>query len=224
VALQNLDVTFAIDRAGFVGEDGPTHAGSFDISFLRCIPNMVIAAPSDENECRQLLYTAYQYPGPAAVRYPRGTGVGAPIQLMMSDVPIGKGLLKREGKQVAILCFGPTVASALQVAEKLNASVCDMRLVKPLDTDLIERMATDHNLLVTLEENTIAGGAGSAVTEYLTSVGVVMPILQLGFADRFVEHDNQKQQLAGQGLDAAGIEMAINTRMALLEGKKAFAR
>src|SRR5690606_17061387 len=224
VALQNLDVPFAIDRAGFVGEDGPTHAGSFDISFLRCIPNMVIAAPSDENECRQLLYTAYQHPGPAAVRYPRGTGVGAPIQLMMSDVPIGKGVLRREGKQVALLCFGPLVASALQVADKLNASVCDMRFVKPLDTDLIERMATEHNLLVTLEENSIAGGAGSAVTEYLASIGVVMPVLQLGFDDRFIDHDSQKNQLAGQGLDAAGIEAAINKRLALIEGRKAIAQ
>lgn len=224
VALQNLDVTFAIDRAGFVGEDGPTHAGSFDISFLRCIPNMILAAPSDENECRQLLYTAYQYPGPAAVRYPRGAGVGAAIQSTMSELPIGKGVLKREGKQVALLCFGPAVASALQVAEKINASVCDMRFVKPLDTDLIERMASEHTLLVTLEENAIAGGAGSAVTEHLASIGVVMPILQLGFADKFVEHDSQKQQLASQGLDTVGIEAAINARLALLEGRKAIAR
>lgn len=220
VALQNLDVTFAIDRAGMVGEDGATHAGAFDISFLRCIPNMVIAAPSDENECRQLLYTAYQHPGPAAVRYPRGTGTGVAIHAAMTELPIGKGLVKREGKQVAILNFGTSLASALQAAEKLNASVCDMRFVKPLDTDLIERMAAEHSLLVTLEENVIAGGAGAAVSEYLASMGVVMPILHLGFSDRFVEQDSQKQQLADQGLDAAGIEQAILARQALLAGKK----
>lgn len=223
VALQNLDVTFAIDRAGMVGEDGPTHAGSFDISFLRCIPNMVIAAPSDENECRQLLYTAYQYPGPAAVRYPRGTGTGVAVQRAMTLLPVGKGVIKREGKQVAILNFGTSLASALIAAEKFNASVCDMRFVKPLDTDLIEQMAASHSLLVTLEENTIAGGAGSAVTEHLASIGVVMPILQLGFSDRFVEHDSQKLQLANQGLDAAGIEQSIGKRLALLTGKKSIA-
>ena len=220
VALQNLDVTFAIDRAGMVGEDGATHAGAFDISFLRCIPNMVIAAPSDENECRQLLYTTYQHPGPAAVRYPRGTGTGAAINTTMTALPLGKGLIKREGKQVAILSFGTSLASALQAAEKLNASVCDMRFVKPLDTELIERMAAEHSLLVTLEENVIAGGAGAAVSEHLASAGVVMPVLHLGFSDRFVEQDSQKQQLVDQGLDAAGIEQAIMARQALLAGKK----
>lgn len=223
VALQDLDVTFAIDRAGLVGEDGPTHAGSFDISFLRCIPNMIIAAPSDENECRQLLYTAYQYPGPAAVRYPRGSGTGALIDFTLTQLPVGKGIISREGKQVAILNFGTSLASALQAAEKLNASVCDMRFVKPLDTDLIEQMAASHVLLVTVEENAIAGGAGSAVAEYLASIGVVMPILHLGFADHFVDHDNQHQQLANQGLDPAGIERAISTRLALLAGKKSIA-
>lgn len=220
VALQNLDVTFAIDRAGMVGEDGATHAGAFDISFLRCIPNMVIAAPSDENECRQLLYTAYQHPGPAAVRYPRGAGTGVAISQAMTELPIGKGLLKREGKQVAILSFGTSLTSAPQVAEKLNASVCDMRFVKPLDTELIERMAAEHSLLVTLEENVIAGGAGAAVSEHLASIGVVMPVLHLGFGDHFVEQDSQKQQLVDQGLDAAGIEQAITARLALLAGKK----
>ncbi len=223
VALQNLDVTFAIDRAGMVGEDGATHAGAFDISFLRCIPNMVIATPSDENECRQLLYTTYQHPGPAAVRYPRGAGTGAAISTLMTELPIGKGLLKREGKQVAILNFGTSLASALQAAEKLNATVCDMRFVKPLDTELIERIAAEHSLLVTLEENVIAGGAGAAVSEHLASIGVVMPVLHLGFSDQFVEQDSQKQQLIDQGLDAAGIEQAITTRLALLAGKKTVA-
>ncbi|WP_049631122.1 1-deoxy-D-xylulose-5-phosphate synthase [Cellvibrio sp. pealriver] len=209
VALQNLDVTFAIDRAGLVGEDGPTHAGSFDISFLRCIPNMVIAAPSDEDECRQLLHTAYQHPGPAAVRYPRGTGVGAAIQPDMQLLPIGKGVIKREGKQVALLCFGTLLATAQQVADQYGYSLCDMRFVKPLDTGLIEQMAATHELLVTLEENAIAGGAGSGVCEYLNSRALNVPVLQLGFSDEFVEHASQKQQLASQGLDAKAIAERI---------------
>jgi 1-deoxy-D-xylulose-5-phosphate synthase len=220
VALQNLDVTFAIDRAGMVGEDGATHAGSFDISYLRCIPNMVVAAPSDENECRQLLYTAYEHRGPAAVRYPRGTGPGAIIEPGMTLLPLGKGIVRREGKQVAILNFGASLSAALEAAESLNASLCDMRFVKPLDIELINRMAASHNLLVTVEENALAGGAGSAVGEYLASVGVTLPLLQLGFEDRFVEHDNQKRQLAGLGLDAAGIEAAIGTRLSLLNSDK----
>lgn len=213
VALQNLDVTFAIDRAGLVGEDGPTHAGSFDISFLRCIPNMVIAAPSDENECRQLLYTAYQYPGPAAVRYPRGIGTGAVMENTMTALPLGKGLLKREGKQVAILCFGTLLPVAQQVAEQQGYSLCDMRFVKPLDKQLIEQMATSHQLLVTLEENAIAGGAGSGVCEYLNSRDLTVPVLQLGFGDEFVEHASQKQQLASQGLDAKSIAERISLRL-----------
>ena len=216
VALQNLDVTFAIDRAGLVGEDGPTHAGSFDISFLRCIPNMVIAAPSDENECRQLLYTAYQHQGPAAVRYPRGTGPGATIEASMQLLPVGKGLEKRSGNRVAILCFGTLLPAALEAAESLGASVCNMRFVKPIDTELIERMATNHQLLVTLEENAIAGGAGSAVSEHLNQQGLVTPLLQLGFKDKFVDHDSQQQQLAKLGLDAAGITASITQRLALL--------
>ncbi|HTF97613.1 MAG TPA: 1-deoxy-D-xylulose-5-phosphate synthase [Cellvibrio sp.] len=223
VALQNLDVTFAIDRAGLVGEDGPTHAGSFDISYLRCIPNMVIAAPSDENECRQLLFTAYQYPGPAAVRYPRGSGVGATINPNMTALPLGKGTIKREGKSVALLCFGTLLANAQIAADSLNASLCDMRFVKPLDTDLIEKMAASHELLVTLEENAIAGGAGSGVTEYLNQIGLNLPVLQLGFADEFVDHDSQKQQLAKQGLDAAAIEGQIRTRLAQIQSFKPLA-
>lgn len=223
VALQNLDVTFAIDRAGLVGEDGPTHAGSFDISFLRCIPNMVIAAPSDENECRQLLFTAYQHPGPAAVRYPRGTGIGAVIDLTLTELPVGRGIIRREGKQVAILNFGASLNSALQAAEALNASVCDMRFVKPLDTELIDQMAASHALLVTVEENAVAGGAGAAVSEYLASRGLVMPVLHLGFSDTFVEHDSQQQQLIAQGLDSAGLERAITARLALMAGKKILA-
>ncbi|WP_323813814.1 1-deoxy-D-xylulose-5-phosphate synthase [Cellvibrio sp. NN19] len=213
VALQNLDVTFAIDRAGLVGEDGPTHAGSFDISFLRCIPNMLIAAPSDENECRQLLYTAYQHQGPAAVRYPRGTGTGVAIEKAMTALPIGKGVVKREGKQVALLCFGTLLPVAQQVAEQYGYSLCDMRFVKPLDTGLIEQMAASHELLVTLEENAIAGGAGSGVCEYLNSRALNVPVLQLGFADEFVEHASQKQQLVTQGLDAKSIAERIHQRL-----------
>jgi 1-deoxy-D-xylulose-5-phosphate synthase len=223
VALQNLDVTFAIDRAGLVGEDGPTHAGSFDISFLRCIPNMVIAAPSDENECRQLLYTAYQHPGPAAVRYPRGAGVGAVIDPVMIALPLGKGVVKREGKSVAILCFGPLLATAKIVADDLNASLCDMRFVKPLDVELVMKMAASHDLLVTLEENTIAGGAGSAVTECLHQLGVTTPVLQLGFNDEFVDHDSQQQQLVRQGLDVQSIRSRIAERLAAIKSLKPLA-
>jgi 1-deoxy-D-xylulose-5-phosphate synthase len=217
VALQKLDVTFAIDRAGLVGEDGPTHAGSFDLSFLRCIPNMIVAAPSDENECRQLLYTAYQHKGPAAVRYPRGTGTGVNIVAAMIALPIGKGRVIREGKNIAILCFGTLLSNAQIAAEKLNTSVCDMRFVKPLDLELIERMVKSHSLIVTLEENVIAGGAGSAVSEYLVQQGYTVPILHLGLSDSFVEHANHEQQLLLQGLHATGIEAAISERWSLLE-------
>jgi 1-deoxy-D-xylulose-5-phosphate synthase len=213
VALQNLDVTFAIDRAGLVGDDGPTHNGAFDISYLRCIPNMVIATPSDENECRQLLYTAYQYPGPAAVRYPRGTGSGAQVEKTMTALPIGKAVSKRQGEKVALLCFGTLLAEAQVAAEQLNATLLDMRFVKPLDTELIDQLQNTHSLLVTLEENVIAGGAGSAVSEYLRSKHYSIDLLQLGFGDYFVEHENQKVQLAEQGLNAEGIVTAIEKRL-----------
>jgi len=209
VALQNLDVTFAIDRAGLVGDDGPTHNGSFDISFLRCIPNMLIATPSDENECRQLLYTAYQHQGPAAVRYPRGTGSGIATEKNMTALPIGKAITKRHGEKIAILCFGTLLHEATIAALQLNATLCDMRFVKPLDTELLDQLQNSHSLLVTLEENVIAGGAGSAVSEYLRSKQIKIDLLQLGFGDYFVEHHQQKIQLAKQGLDAAGIVKAI---------------
>ena len=218
VAIQNLDVTFGIDRAGLVGEDGPTHAGSFDLTYLRCVPNIIVAAPSDENECRQLLYTAYQFPGPAAVRYPRGTGPGAEIQAQMQTLPVGAGRVAREGRRVAILSFGTLLANALQVAENINASVCDMRWVKPLDEQLIDRMATEHELLVTLEENTVSGGAGAAVNEYLARAAVVMPVLNLGLPDTFVEHGQHAQLLASINLDAEGIQHAIEQRLQLLDG------
>jgi len=216
VALQDLDVTFGIDRAGLVGEDGPTHAGSFDLSFLRCIPNMIVMAPSDENETRQLLYTGYQFKGPAAIRYPRGTGPGAVIEEDMQALPIGKGILKRSGSRVALLNFGTLLPAALRAAENLDFSVADMRFVKPIDEALIDSLASSHDLLVTLEENSIQGGAGSAVTEYLNQSGQVIPVLQLGLPDIFVEHGKHNELLAACGLDQNGIELAINQRLTLL--------
>ena len=216
VAIQNLDVLFALDRAGLVGEDGATHAGAYDISYLRCIPNMVIMAPSDENETRQLLYTGYMHSGPAAVRYPRGTGPGAVIEQQMTALPLGKGLMARKGNGVAILNFGTLLTAGLEVAETLNASVADMRFVKPIDEQLIRDLAATHQLLVTLEENSTAGGAGSAVSEFLAEQGIVMPILHLGLPDRFVDHGNHSQQLESIGLDSAAILAAIEKRLALL--------
>lgn len=209
VALQELDVTFAIDRAGLVGEDGPTHAGSFDLSFLRCIPNMVIAAPSDENETRKLLATAYQHPGPSAVRYPRGTGPGTFIELDLDVVDIGKGVQKRHGKRIAFLNFGALLSNILQAADTLDASVADMRFVKPLDERLVLNLAARHDLIVTLEENAIAGGAGSAINELLAREGIAMPILNLGLPDTFIDHGNHQQMLAACGLDANGIVRSV---------------
>ncbi len=213
VAVQNLDVLFAIDRAGLVGEDGPTHAGSFDLSFLRCLPNMLIMAPADENETRQMLTTGFMHDGPAAVRYPRGTGPGVPIEPELEGLPIGKGVLTREGEGVAILCFGTLHANALVAAEALNASVANMRFVKPLDVELIRQLAGKHGLLVTLEENTVMGGAGSAVSEWLTAERINVPVLHLGLPDRYVEHAKPAQMLAECGLDAQGIEAAIRLRL-----------
>jgi 1-deoxy-D-xylulose-5-phosphate synthase len=213
VAIQNLDVLFAMDRAGLVGEDGATHAGAYDLSYLRCIPNMVIMTPSDENETRQLLYTGYQHQGPAAVRYPRGTGTGAVIDKTMTALPMGKGLVKREGSRVAILNFGTLLGSALEAGEQLDATVVDMRFVKPLDKEIILSLAKSHALLVTLEENSIAGGAGSAVSELLAEQAVVMPILQLGLPDQFINHANHPQQLAMAGLDAQQILSRIQERL-----------
>lgn len=212
IALQNLDVTFGIDRAGLVGADGPTHAGSFDLTYLRCVPNMVICAPSDENECRQMLYTAYQYQGPAAVRYPRGQGTGAAIEKDMQALALGKGIIRREGVDIAILAFGTVLASAMAAAEQLNATVVDMRFVKPLDETLIETLAAEHQLLVTVEENEIAGGAGSGVTEHLNRQGILVAVLQLGLPDYFVEHGTPEAMLAECGLDKAGILKAIKNR------------
>lgn len=213
VAIQNLDVLFAIDRAGLVGQDGPTHAGSFDHAFLRCIPNMVIMAPSNENECRQLLYTGYLYEGPAAVRYPRGTGPGETICNKMAALPIGKSIVKREGKSVAILAFGSMVYPALDAAEELNATVVDMRFVKPLDHDCIDKMIEHHDLIVTVEEASIMGGAGSGVNEYLIERGVMIPTLNLGLPDQYIEQGEPAELLAECGLNKNGIIESIQKRM-----------
>ena len=188
-------MTFGIDRAGLVGEDGPTHAGSFDLTYLRCVPNIVVMAPSDENECRQMLYTGYQYPGPAAVRYPRGTGPGAAIETEMTALPIGKGRMMRSGSGIAFLNFGVLLPEVAAVAEPLNATVADMRFVKPLDVDLVLELAGGHELVVTVEENAIAGGAGAAVNEALAKAGLQVPVLNLGLPDTFTEHGTRGEML-----------------------------
>ena len=213
VALQNLDVTFALDRAGLVGADGATHAGNYDMAFLRCIPNMVVMAASDENECRKMLTTAYQYPGPAAVRYPRGAGIGATVETELTSIDMGKGEIRRQGKGVAILAFGTMLAPSLQAAETLNATVANMRFIKPLDTALVAELAASHDLLVTIEEGSIMGGAGSAVAEALSAAGIVKPLLQLGLPDKFIDHGDATQLLAQCGLDAAGITASVNQRL-----------
>lgn len=213
VALQNLDVTFALDRAGLVGADGATHAGNYDIAFLRCIPNMVVATPSDENETRLLLSTCYQYPGPASVRYPRGAGAGVMVQPGLDTVPVGRGIVRRRGAGLAMLVFGTLLPAAMKAAEALDLTVVDMRFVKPIDTQLVLEMAAEHPLgLVTIEEGSIMGGAGGAVSETLAAHGRVVPILYLGLPDRFIDHGDQNTLLSGIGLDAAGIEQSVRLR------------
>lgn len=216
VAVQDLDVLFAIDRAGLVGEDGPTHAGSFDLSYLRCLPNMLVMAPADENETRQMLTTGYLHNGPAAVRYPRGTGPGVAIDPELKPLPIGKGVITRQGSRVAILCFGTLHANALLAAESLDASVANMRFVKPLDGELIRQLASSHELLVTVEENAVMGGAGSAVNEWLHAEGLNIPVLNLGLPDSYVEHAKPRQMLAECGLDATALEQRIRQRLSSL--------
>ena len=216
IAIQKLDVLLAIDRAGLVGADGPTHAGSFDLSFLRCIPNMVIMTPSDENECRQMLTTGYQHVGPAAVRYPRGTGPGALIDKALTALPIGKSELRREGKQVAILAFGSMLAESLLAAETLNATVVNMRFVKPLDTAMIETMAKQHQLIVTIEENAIMGGAGAAVMEALQTLSITCPTLCLGLPDKFIEHGVHETMLSECGLNAEAIIETVCKKLSVL--------
>ncbi|RAM64048.1 1-deoxy-D-xylulose-5-phosphate synthase [Herbaspirillum rubrisubalbicans] len=212
VALQNLDVTFALDRAGLVGADGATHAGNYDLAFLRCIPNMVVMAASDENECRQMLSTAYQYPGPAAVRYPRGAGIGAAVEKTLDTLPLGRGEIRRQGKEVAILAFGSLLAPALGAGDKLDATVANMRFIKPLDVELVRQLAASHDALVTVEEGCIMGGAGAAVSEALAAAGINKPILHLGLPDRFIDHGDAAQLLAQCGLDADGIAQSIAQR------------
>ena len=212
VALQNLPVVFAIDRAGLVGADGATHAGAYDIAFIRCIPNMSLACPADERECRQLLSTAYAQNHPVAVRYPRGAGVGTVPGRDLDTLPFGKGEVRREGEKLAILVFGTLLATALQAAEKLNATVVNMRWVKPLDVELLAHIAQSHERIVTLEEGCVMGGAGSAVAEALQQGQIIRPMLQLGLPDVFIEHGDPAKLLALQGLDAAGLQAAIALR------------
>ena len=209
IALQNLPVLFAVDRAGIVGADGPTHAGLYDLSFLRCVPNMIVATPSDENECRLLLSTCYQANAPAAVRYPRGTGTGAPVSDDLETVAIGKGIIRHQGEKTAFIAFGSMVAPALAVAEKLNATVADMRFVKPIDEELIVRLAQSHDYIVTAEENAEQGGAGSAVLEVLAKHGICKPVLLLGVADTVTEHGDPKKLLDDLGLSADAMEKRI---------------
>ncbi|WP_439887393.1 1-deoxy-D-xylulose-5-phosphate synthase [Pseudomonas sp. MBLB4123] len=218
VAVQNLDVLFAIDRAGLVGEDGPTHAGSFDLSYLRCIPGMLVMTPSDENELRRMLTTGYRHLGPAAVRYPRGSGPNAPTEPGLEPLEIGKGVVRRQGSRVALLVFGVQLAEALKVGEALDATVVDMRFVKPLDEALVRQLAAEHELLVTVEENSIMGGAGSAVSEFLAQENLLKPVLHLGLPDYYVEHAKPAQMLAECGLDAAGIEESVRQRLTRLQG------
>lgn len=223
VALQNLPVVFALDRAGLVGADGATHAGNYDIAYLRCIPNLAVACPADERECRQLLSTAYAQNHPVAVRYPRGAGVGVPTEAGLEGLPYGKGELRRQGQGIAILAFGTLLYPALAAAEKLGATVVNMRWAKPLDTELLLQVAANHEALVTVEEGAVMGGAGSAVLEALQAAGVLRPVLQLGLPDVFIEHGDPARLLALQGLDAAGIQMAIEQRYPALcaQGKPA---
>ncbi|MFP3874629.1 MAG: 1-deoxy-D-xylulose-5-phosphate synthase [Thiohalophilus sp.] len=209
IAIQNLPVLFAIDRAGIVGPDGATHAGSFDLSYLRAIPNLTIMAPADENECRQMLNTGFQLNGPTAVRYPRGSGMGVPVQPTLEGLEPGRGELRRQGKRVAILSFGALLGNALAAAEALDATVANMRFIKPLDTDLLQQLAADHDLLVTLEDNAVNGGAGSAVSQWLSEQPHSVPVLHLGLPDEFLEHGSREQLLATAGLDTEGIIRAI---------------
>jgi 1-deoxy-D-xylulose-5-phosphate synthase len=221
VALQNLPVVFAVDRAGLVGSDGATHQGSYDLSFLRCIPNTVVMAPADENECRQMLYTASTLSSPAIVRYPRGSGPGVPVVAEMTALPVGKAQLRREGKSgLALLAFGALVAPAAQIAEALDATLVNMRFVKPLDEELVVALAARHRALVTIEENAAQGGAGSAVGELLAAEGLGVPLLQVGIPDRFIEHGSREGCLASAGLDAAGLRASVERWWALQGGER----
>ena len=224
VANQNLPVLFALDRAGLVGADGPTHNGSYDISFMRCLPNMTVMAPSDENECRQMLYTGFTLSGPSAVRYPRGTGPGVAIEDDMQALPVGRAELRRRGRRVAVLAFGVMLAPALEVAEKLDLTVVNMRFVKPLDEAMVLEMARSHELLVTIEENVVAGGAGSAVNECLAAHGVSAAVANCGLPDRLIQHGTREEMLSDAGLDAPGFEQFVRNRIANLDAETPAAR
>jgi 1-deoxy-D-xylulose-5-phosphate synthase len=212
VALQNLDVLVAIDRAGLVGPDGATHSGSFDLSFLRCIPNIIIMAPSDERECRLMLSTGFHYPGPAAVRYPRGSGTGVAAGNDLETLPVGKARIVRHGKQLVILSFGSVLSAALAAAETLDATLIDMRFVKPLDESLLRELAPAYTRWVTVEDNAVMGGAGSAVSEFFRQEGIAADLLQLGLPDRYQEHASREELLAEAGIDGNGIQAAIAAR------------
>ena len=218
VALQNLPVVFALDRAGLVGADGATHAGAYDLAYLRCIPNMVVLAPSDENECRQMLYTAFCHEGPSAVRYPRGSGVGAAISKAFTQLPFGKAELRRSGRRIAILAFGSMLHPALAAAESIDATVVNMRWVKPVDADMIRDLALTHDAFVTVEEHAVAGGAGSACLEAMAALGLAVPTLQLGLKDHFIDHGDPALLLRLEGLDGPGIAQSISERFAHLLG------
>ncbi len=220
VTIQNLPVLFAVDRAGVVGGDGPTHAGSYDITFLRCLPNMVVMTPADENECRQMLYTGFLLDQPAAVRYPRGKGPSVRVEKKMTALPLGRAEVRRQGRGIAFLAFGAVVAPAAEVAEALDATLVNMRFVKPLDEDVVLRMAAEHELLVTVEENAVAGGAGSAVNECLMAHGVQIPVLNHGLPDRFVQHGSRGEMLTDAGLDAPGVRRALDDYLRARERKR----
>jgi 1-deoxy-D-xylulose-5-phosphate synthase len=205
---------FALDRAGLVGADGATHAGAYDHAYLRCIPNLVVLAPSDENECRQMLYTAFRHDGPSAVRYPRGAGVGVKVQKDLTELPFGKAELRRQGRRIAFLAFGSMVHPSIAAGEALDATVVNMRWVKPVDAAMIEELARTHDAFVTVEEHAVAGGAGSACIEAMASLGIVKPVLQLGLPDRFIDHGDPALLLRLEGLDAAGIERSVRARFA----------
>ena len=211
VAIQNLPVLFALDRGGIVGGDGQTHNGAFDFAYLRTVPNLTVMAPADENECRQMLFTGFQMNGPCAVRYPRGAGIGQAVESQMHALPIGKGEVRREGAKIAILAFGSMLKPALDAAHELNATVANMRFVKPLDAALIERLAATHELLVTVEEHQVMGGAGGAVCEALAAMGIEKKVLLLGLPDRFIDHGDSVKLLASIGLDAAGIVRSVRS-------------
>jgi 1-deoxy-D-xylulose-5-phosphate synthase len=217
VAIQNLPVLFAVDRAGLVGADGPTHAGIFDYAFLRCLPNMVVMAPADENECRQMLYTGLTIEGPAAVRYPRGTGPGVTVEQEMTAIPVGKAQVARKGRSIALLGFGSMVAPAIKMAEELDATAVNMRFIAPLDRALINEIALQHDAVITLEENTIAGGAGSAVNECLHQLGIKVPVLNIGLPNDYPEHGERGELLRDVGLDEDGVRLQIDRFLKTLQ-------